>query len=91
MPDTPPENTLTVNVTHHMLGELEEVFTGPAALPQMENILGYDTTFPLLKSVVFQYKRRYSAESDSDWRFSVNRDDWRTLPVRVQSGLFMLS
>ncbi|WP_430506214.1 hypothetical protein [Haloparvum sp. PAK95] len=82
MPDTPTENTLTVNATHHMLTDLEDEFTGPAALSpnrRMENILGYDTTLPLLKSVVFQYKRPYTVESDSDRRFSVNRDQWRTL------------
>lgn len=82
MTDTPTENTLTVNATHHMLGDLEEEFTGPAALSpnrRMENILGYDTNLPLLKSVVFQYKRPYTVDSDSDRRFSVNRDQWRTL------------
>ena len=82
MTNTPTENTLTVNATHHMLGDLEERFTGPAALSpnrRMENILGYDTNLPLLKSVVFQYKRPYTVESDSDHRFSVNRDQWRTL------------
>lgn len=82
MTDTPTENTLTVNATHHMLGDLEEEFTGPAALSpnrRMENILGYDTNLPLLKSVVFQYKRPYTVYSDSDRRFSVNRDQWRTL------------
>jgi hypothetical protein len=82
MTDTPTENTLTVNATHHMLGDFEEEFTGPAALSpnrRMENILGYDTNLPLLKSVVFQYKRPYTVESDSDRRFSVNRDQWRTL------------
>ncbi|WP_336331113.1 hypothetical protein [Haloarcula sp. CGMCC 1.2071] len=82
MIETPTENTLTVNATHHMLADLEEEFTGPAALSpnrQMENILGYDTNLPLLKSVVFQYKRPYTVESDSDRRFSVNRDQWRTL------------
>lgn len=82
MTETPTENTLTVNATHHMLGDLEEKFTGPAALSpnrRMENILGYDTNLPLLKSVVFQYKRPYTVESDSDRRFSVNRDQWRTL------------
>lgn len=82
MTETPTENTLTVNATHHMLGDLEEPFTGPAALSpnrRMENILGYDTNLPLLKSVVFQYKRPHTVESDSDRRFSVNRDQWRTL------------
>lgn len=82
MAETPTENTLTVNATHHMLRDLEEEFTGPAALSpnrRMENILGYDTNLPLLKSVVFQYKRPYTVESDSDRRFSVNRDQWRTL------------
>lgn len=82
MTDTPTENTLTVNATHHMLGDLEKKFSGPAALSpnrRMENILGYDTNLPLLKSVVFQYKRPYTTKSDSDRRFSVNRDQWRTL------------
>lgn len=82
MTDTPTENTLTVNATHHMLSDLKEKFSGPAALSpnrRMENILGYDTNLPLLKSVVFQYKRPYTTKSDSDRRFSVNRDQWRTL------------
>lgn len=82
MTDTPTENTLTINATHHMLDDLEEKFSGPAALSpnrRMENILGYDTNLPMLKSIVFQYKRPYTIKSDSDRRFSVNRDQWRTL------------
>jgi len=78
----PTENTLTVNSTHQMLSDLEGTFSHLTAISptrEMENVLGYDINLPLLKSTVFQYKRPYTAKNDSERRFSVNSDQWRTL------------
>lgn len=82
MAGPPSENTLTVNATHHMLSDLESYFQTLSVLSpsrKMENILGYDVNLPLLKSVVFQYKRPYTVQNDSKRRFSINQDQWRTL------------
>jgi hypothetical protein len=78
----PSENTLTVNATHQMLSDLENSFQTLAVLSpsrKMENVLGYDVQLPLQKSVVFQYKRPYTAKTDNKRRFKMDKGQWRTL------------
>lgn len=82
MAEFPYENTLTANVTHQQLTDLERTYgisdgyvTSPARVEERKK--GYDVQFNTTKQVVYQYKRPKSVVDR-------NGEIWFSFPVNTQ-------